>query len=59
MSLPDSDVISRIESRMESPDFDASHFPDCATITDEYAVCGCDEIERDLRAEHAANSREW
>lgn len=35
--------------KMESPDFDASHFPECGVSVDDDAICSCDIIERDLR----------
>ena len=33
------------------PDFFAEHFPSCSILVG--AVCNCDEIERDMRADYA------
>lgn len=43
---------------MESPLFDSTHFPECASTTDEDSICTCDAIEVDLRDTFAAMTRE-
>ncbi len=40
-------------------DFFFEHFPECAANSDEDAVCACNAIERDLREEFAAQTRNW
>ena len=42
---------------IESPEFDASHFPECGNMTDEDAICTCDAIETDMREAFAAMTR--
>lgn len=40
----------------EPEDLEMDHFPECATSEDGH--CNCDSIERDLRADFAALTRE-
>ena len=43
--------------KMESPDFDASHFPDCPAQHED-GICACNAIEADLRDAFAEMVRE-